>query len=145
MDISNNKLDFLFEVVLLIQKIYFFKGDRAIYESEDINSILNSCSSKVISFKKNIYLSKIKPSCLIISRNSFKTIWDHYEYSMLFFVGARMDENIAIESMENKFFLDEILNSLISTLVIYKSFEENVLWVQKSVDINFPDKFDYSF
>ena len=140
-DFSSNKFDLLFEKCIGHAESVFFKGERAFYESEEINLLLNKYSTYIIQpeNRNTTSLCSITPGCLTISRNGFKIIWEHFEYPFLFFVGKGMLESTIIECLSKDLFLEDILKVLTNTLVVYRSFEQDVFWVQKSTDIAFPD------
>ena len=87
---------------------------------------------------KSASVYKVMPGILIISRNAFKHIWEHYEYPFLFFMDQE-NEGDNVDLLRRPFSVDELINRLKKTLVIYKSFELDVLWILKSGDIMFPD------
>ena len=119
----------------------FFKGERAYYDSKEVSLILASYSSLIVGQdnRKLASLSKIVASCLLVSRNGFKTVWEHYEYPFLFFIGSGTEDNVVIERIRKNTFLEDILQVLTNTLVIYRSFEQDVLWVRKTADTIFPN------
>ena len=137
---SSSKLDYLFEKCVEQATGIFFKGERAYFDSEEINQLLNLYSIKTIA-SGNLRQSsvfKIIASCLLVSRSGFNQIWEHYEYPFLFFVGSGITDNEVFNRLSQNALLEDTLNGLKNTYVFYRSFEQDVLWIQKSKDAIFP-------
>lgn len=135
-DIANSKWDTLFIKCSNISESIYFKGVRAYYESEEISAVLKKYSNSIFS---DTSFGKITASSLLISRNGFSNLWEHYEYPFLFFVGNAVQQKILEQKFKNNWVIEDIMKSLTSSLVIYRSFEQDVIWVMKTDDLIFPN------
>lgn len=141
LELTSRKLDRLFEQFISHAESVYFIGLRPSYDSKEVNQLLNTYSCSILEQGSNNIdpFRKIIPSCLLAPRNGFNTIWELYEYPFLFFVGKGNSEQTAIESLRNMQTLENTLPIINNTIVVYRSFEQDVIWIQKSNDIAFPD------
>lgn len=135
-DIANSKWDTLFSKCSDVSENIYFKGVRAYYESEKINALLKNYSNSIIS---DISFAEITPSRFLISRKGFSNLWQHYEYPFLFFVGKGVQDKNFEQIFINGWVIEDVMKSLTSSLVIYRSFEQDVIWMMKTNDLIFPD------
>lgn len=132
-NINDTALSKLFSFFLQDSGLFFFSGiKQEIFDDKLLNYLklisLNELKNDVNTSRVII---EIKPSNIIINRGLMSTIWSYYEYPALIF----LQDGKYKEQLEDLFYkrvtYDELCKIIDYICILYKSFEENVLWIQK--------------
>lgn len=135
-DIASDKWDALFSECVTFSKVIYFKGERAYSQNSEVNSLLKAYSS--LKNNSDISFAKIVKSSLLC-RNGFSNIWQHYEYPFLFFFKDDPSEDNFEQNFKFNWTIENVMETLtVDALVIYKSFEQDVIWIMKTSNLSFP-------
>jgi len=132
LNISENKWNFIFDFLLKQSDAVYFKGFRFYFKDEDFTSTINYVADEILAYDGKDYfglLFRLKPSSLIYNRNLVSKLWEYYEYPTLIFLKDQLEENDLIDAFNNGMVITEDLESV---YIIYRSFQQNVLWVKSS-------------
>lgn len=149
-NISSDKWDFVFNY-LTSEVIYvYFKGWHldASYTTEINQNLGNNIQylAEQLYIDKDshhIVFFKVKLSAILLNRALLSQVWLCYDFPSLFFKKDDFQEESLIEKIRNpksKNVLKEIVDSLTGVVVLHKGAEYDVLWIEKSNDIELPWK-----
>lgn len=139
LDISNNKWDFLFDFFLKGETAVYFEGFRLDFPDEEFESNLEYLSENILFVEDNFFriLFKVKLSSIALSRGLISKFWNYYDNSSLIFLKNELEEETLIELSEKREYINEYCKVIKSAYIIYKSFELDVLWIEKSKEMEF--------
>jgi hypothetical protein len=128
----------LFEILTKLFDNIYFEGARIWSKVEEFDQTLNYLSEQVlIDTRKNHskILFRLKNSSILYNRKLASQIWDYYEYPCFIFLGDVNNEQKLIQACEVKPLNDDIIESVEDIVIMYRSFEQNVLWIKSNLDI----------
>lgn len=137
-NINDSKWNDLFNLYSdKIDNIYFIGYKLFIRNSNHIELIEDMCETLI--FNEGFYkvCFKVKHAFLSINRMQISKLWDYYEYPALIFINDKINVNKFIQIVKGDFYYNNVVSSLSNSVIFYKSFEENVLWIAKSNDVDF--------
>lgn len=141
LDISDRKWDFVFEYLLSETAIVYFEGFRLWVEDEDFIKNINYLADQVLVNNRDyfIFLCKIKPGFITINRGLLNTMWEYYEYPSLIFLKDENQEQKLVEICNQlPLAKEKITEALNGVFIARRGGHPDVLWVEKSSDVNFP-------
>ena len=127
----------LFESLTKTFDSVYFKGSRIWSKSDEFDQTLNYLSEQIFIQEKNDseILFRLKNSSIQSNRRLVAQMWELYEYPSFIFLGERYTEDALVKSYSDNMLHDDIIKNLEDVLILYRSFEPNVLWIKGSVDI----------
>jgi hypothetical protein len=137
LNISDIQWNGLFELLSKLFDNVYFKGSRVWVKTSEFDQTLNYLSEQMLIREKNNWevLFRLKNSPIQFNRRLVAQMWEWYEYPCFIFLGDRASEDLLIKSYENNKLTNDIVENLEDVLVLYRSFEQNVLWIKSSFDI----------
>lgn len=137
LNIGKKKWDFVFDFILGETNRFYFLGERLEYFDNDLVDLIESSSEKVFYKDEDWYkiLFELSPANLLISRGGVSSIWSYYEYPAIFFLSTHSSESELINLIKKQITYSEIARSMNGVYVVHRNFEPNVLWVEKSSDM----------
>ena len=122
LNISHTKWSKLFELLTKVFEGFYFLGSRIWSTSDEYDQTLDYLSDEILidqGKEHSKILFRLKDSSLMYNRKLASHMWDYYEYPSIIFLGSRENEQILTKEI----------------VVIYRSFEQDVLWIKSNVDV----------
>lgn len=122
----------------LFEKAYF-QGHRKWAHDSEYDQAIYYLAEQIFIDKRNHpeeILFSVKDSSLMHNRRLASKIWGYYEYSSLVFLGNKRNEEPLIKAYKNNFLHEDIINHVDDILIIYRSFQPDVLWIRSDSDLN---------
>lgn len=140
-NIFDSKWDDLFRLLINSTERCYFAGNRKIYADENFLSTQDALCEELLINRDNSFIVffRIKNAYIEISRKVLASFFDYFEFPGLFFLNDLKLEKQLIALIEMDTSDEEIVISLNGLYALSKSFEEGVLWLYKSKDMEFPD------
>lgn len=141
-EIRQKKWTFLFEFILKQTSAIYFRGTRLEFMDKDLKSdIALLLDQNVGLFEEDYFrvLFKVKESCVSIGRGMIDNVWDHYEYPCIIFLKEELHPH-DFKRLFNARFYEDIFAIIEGGYLVYKSLEPDVLWVEKTMDMKFPEE-----
>jgi hypothetical protein len=137
LNISDIQWNGLFELLNKLFDNVYFKGSRIWSERDEFDQTLSYLSEQIFIRVKDDseILFRLKNSSIQSNRRLVAQMWEWYEYPCFIFLGDRPSEDLLIKSYEDNRFANDIVENLEDVLVLYRSFEQNVLWIKSSFNI----------
>lgn len=136
--ISSKKWDDIFNFLLLKTNAVYFLGNRLEYADKDLSTTIDFLLADCQIIKDSDYYNvalKIKLSSIMFSRGLIEQLWIHYEYPCLVFLKKELKQADFVKLSTTKYYKD-FFSFLEEFYILYKSFETNVLWIEKSSDMD---------
>jgi hypothetical protein len=127
-DIRDTKWDFLFDQN---KKLIFFNGFRLLGDLDDaFLRLINTYASSNLVVKDNYHNIFMRiDGANILVRSGIAELWNSYEYPSFIFLDNENEIDDVSEMCINKFPSEQITERFKDITIVYKSFEQNVLWV----------------
>jgi len=138
LNISHTKWSKLFELLTKVFEGFYFLGSRIWSTSDEYDQTLDYLSDEILidqGKEHSKILFRLKDSSLMYNRKLASHMWDYYEYPSIIFLGSRENEQILTKGYKNKLFHDDMIERIEEIVVIYRSFEQDVLWIKSNVDV----------
>jgi hypothetical protein len=142
-DISQRKWDCFFDFILQNTSSVYFWGARLEYMSVGLrNSIDLLVDQNIQEIDKDFFRAtfKVKDSCILLGRGLINDVWKHYEYPSIIFLKKELGVNDFRRLSNAKYYVD-IFEFIEGMYLVYKNFEPDVLWVEKTMEMEFPPEF----
>ena len=69
------------------------------------------------------------------NRRLVSQMWDYYEYPCFIFLGDKNNEQALIQKNGSNLFYDSAIENIEDVVIMYRSFEQNVLWIKGNITI----------
>ena len=138
LNISDAKWNKFFELLTKVFEGFYFLGNRIWSNIDEYDQTLAYLSEKILidqGKEHSEILFRLKDSSLIYNRRFASRMWDYYEYPSFVFLGSKENEQILTQGYRNKLFHDDVIERLEEIIVIYRSFEQNVLWIKGDINL----------
>jgi len=146
LNISDSKWNNLFELLIKVFEGFYFVGNRIWSNIDEYDQTLGYLSEEILIDQGEDYseiLFRLKDSSLIYNRRLASRMWDYYEYPSFVFLGSKENEQILTQGYRSKLLHDDMIERMEEIIVLYRSFEQNVLWIKG--DINLTEIIKVSF
>jgi hypothetical protein len=151
-DISDFKWNIFFEKFVTLYDAFYFLGSRAWLKPDGFDVTLQHLSESVFLDEGKDHdrvFFQLKSSSLMYNRRMLSKVWLYYEYPSVIFLGDREDEQYLIDMIRsnNLGLSDIIVSNIPNTTIMYRSFEQDVLWMIANLNLKelFGDAFDLPF
>jgi len=138
LNISDAKWNRLFELLTKVFKGFYFFGNRIWTNSDELDQTLDYLSEEILIDQNKDHskiLFHVKESFLIYNRKLVSQVWDYYEYPCFIFLGENENEQILIQEFKNNLFYDDIVEKAEDIIIMYRSFEPDVLWIKSDINV----------
>jgi hypothetical protein len=137
LDLSNDKWNFIFELILQKTENYYFLGERIEYFDKDFSSLVDETSICLYQLEPDMgkILINLKPATVVINRRKLLKLWMQYEFAAVLFCGQRTEQSELMRLCKGIASYEEIAGSIENIYLIHKSHELDVLWLIKSFDM----------
>lgn len=137
--LNSTELDFIFNSLLKNTVAVYMHGFRLNFKDNNLDNYVKSISTEIY-FNRNNFTNiffDVNWANLFINRNLLSFIWEYFEYPALFFLRNKDDESTLVDLCYKNIKINEICEKISGLYVLYKSFEMNVIWINKSSDGSF--------
>jgi hypothetical protein len=138
LEISDAQWDRLFEANLKLFDNVYFNGRRIWTMGLDFDDILSYLSDATFFDKRkneSEILFRVKNSSIMYNRRLVSNMWDYYEYPSFIFLEDKSQEEALIKAYKKRTFIDDIIEKTDGLLIMYRSFEQDVIWIKGNVDV----------
>ncbi|RKS97846.1 hypothetical protein [Chryseobacterium defluvii] len=143
LEISQAKWNDIFEYFLTQTSHVYFLGFKRWIENDNLMNTINFISEKIlvnIGNDNRIILCKLKSNILIMDRTLINRMFYYYEYPTLIFIKDINQEEALIKYAEKLPLGDTPLTDLPYLFTASRESQLDVLWLRKSLDMDFPWK-----
>lgn len=140
-NVKCQELDFLFEYIQKKSNMTFFLGRNLNFylsNNEESNIIALSQEDVIKSHDFDPIFINVKEANILISRALVSQVWSYYEQTAIIFLRDIEYKNQLMAAIEQRFHFERIRKLIPGIYFLYKLFEPNVLWLEKSSDSEFP-------
>ena len=137
-DIAKREWDVCFKFFNTIEEAYFIASKPYDYDNRLNDSLrynLNELSHAVGSSQ---IFGRINLSNLLINRTNLSRLWKYYEYPAILLAKHKVDTHLLELLYQEERPFSDFVDHLHDVVILYQSFEPNVLWVQKDSSSVFP-------
>jgi hypothetical protein len=132
-NLSQFKWDFLFNSLFEISDAVYFGGQRLYFKNQEFDETISFLSEKILYQDNFTILFKLNASGIVVSRNLVSKLWLYYEYPAIFFLkDNNYESELVILYKGNNTYESIIAKTSANLLVLYQSFEQDVLWIQSN-------------
>ncbi len=140
-NLAKSSLDGLFTCIIDDAANVYFIGNRLDFLPPDLEIMVNGLADQQIRLSPKQDYShiafKVKLSDILVSRSRLNELWECYEYPTLIFVKDKLNSYEFSRLFDAKY-NEDFFVFLESFVIVYKSFELDVLWVEKTIDLKLP-------
>lgn len=137
LDISLKKWDSLFEFLLVRTNYIYFIGNRLDFIDNNLKSsteFLVDNNQLIESNDFNKLGIRVKLSSIILNRGLINQLWKYYEYPSLVFLTKELSQHDFLRLFKSNY-NEEIFSFIEGGYLVYKSFETDVLWIERTLDM----------
>lgn len=138
LNISDPQWNRLFDVLSNLFEGIYFLGNRNWSDNKEFDNTLNYLSEELLLDKDKQHseiLFRLKNSFVKFNRRLVSQMWDYYEFPCFIFLGDLSNEANLLQINRSKIFYDDIINNIDDILLLYRSFQQDVLWIKGNVNV----------
>ena len=133
-NLSDSKWDSIINTALDRTDICLFSGLRLEYFDNELPKYINLASEDANVDYQNLIV-ELKESQLLLGRGLISSIWNYYTYPGLIFLKDRRNKEKLVFMWNKRTGFKKIFDEISGIYLLDKSFEEDVLWISKSDDM----------
>lgn len=141
LDISQKKWNAMFDFFLNRTSSIYFRGSRLEFKSPELSRNIDLLvdGNTLLFDEKYVKIAfKVKIGSVLHGRGLIRDLWNHYEYPCIILLKKELNLN-EFQRLFSARFYEDFFDLIIDGYLIYKSFEPDVLWIEKTSDMDFPD------
>jgi hypothetical protein len=139
-NINQSRWNNIFDFILERTSAIYFRGTRLEYmNANSSNNIELLVDQNIQQAEKGYYkvVFKIKNGSIALGRGLISEVWNCYEYPSIISLKEELNSK-EFERLYQAKHYDDIFAFVEGMYLVYKNFESDVLWVEKTMDMEFP-------
>ena len=137
LEISEERWDFIMNPLFINSEYIYFIGSRINFKDDSFLETISTLSENILYMKDDFMnvVFLLKKSEVIFKRVMLSKLWFYYEYPAILFLNEQIS-NSFLSAYKTGLFISEYNQYLNDYLVLYRSNQQNVLWINSDNNIS---------